>query len=183
VPLTNPTNNDDLFARVQIEEINTSLNQYLFSGENIYSAYNNDTLKSLFSTISYDNNNSEALIAFLDKGGKINNAPIDYFKLNFLDSKIIEEQSRYDAEYNLLVAAINNNTTIASYTTLYNDIANIDYSSLIPVDNLTLRTGASFISIFGESKEIDYITDEKVENFNNLANPNLKKSVYVEALN
>uniref|UniRef100_A0A6C0KBJ4 Glycine-rich domain-containing protein n=1 Tax=viral metagenome TaxID=1070528 RepID=A0A6C0KBJ4_9ZZZZ len=183
VPLTNPTNNDDLFARVQIEEINTSLNQYLFSGENIHTAYNNDTLKSLFSTISYDNNNSEALIAFLDKGGKINNAPIDYFKLNFLDSKIIEEQSKYDAEYNLLIAATNNNTTIASYTTLYNDIANINYSSLIPVDNLTLRTGASFVSIFGESKEIDYITDEKVENYNNLANPNFKKSVYVEALN
>ena len=181
--LTNPTNNDDLFARVQIEEINTSLNQYLFSGENIYAAYNNDTLKSLFSTISYDNNNSEALIAFLDKGGKINNAPIDYFKLNFLDSKIIEEQSKYDGEYNLLVAAINNNTTIANYTTLYNDIANINYSTLIPVDNLTLRIGASFVSIFGESKEIDYITDEKVENYNNLANPNFKKSVYVEALN
>jgi hypothetical protein len=181
--LSNTTNDDSQFAKDYIGGINTSLNQYLFSGENIHTAYNNSTLTSLFSTISYDNNNSEALRAYLDKGGKINNAPIDYFNLNFLDSKIIEEQSKYDAEYNLLVAAINNNTTIANYTTLYNDINNINYSTLIPVDNLTLRTGASFVSIFGESKEIDYITDEKVENFNNLANPNLKKSVYVEALN
>ena len=182
VPLTNPANNDNLFARVQIEEINTSLNQYLFSGTNIYAAYNNDTLKSLFTTISYDNNNSEALRAYLDKGGKINNTPIDYFKLNFLDTKITEEQSKYDSENNLLTTAIDNDPTIASYNTLYNDINNINYTSLIPVENLTLRTGSSFVSIFGEGKENSYITFDKVSNTNNLSNPTLTPTVFVEAI-
>ena len=183
VPLTNLTNDDSQFAKDNIAEINTSLNQYLFSGTNIYAAYNNSTLTSLFSTISYNNNSSEALKAYLDTGGKINNAPIDYFKLNFLDTKITEEQNKYDSENNLLTIAINNDPIIANYTTLYNDIESINYSSQIPIDNLTLKTGSSFVSIFGEGKENDYITEEKVENFNNLANPNLKKSVYVEAIN
>jgi hypothetical protein len=180
--LTNPANNDSQFAKDNIAEISTSLNQYLFSGINIHTAYNNDTLKSLFSTISYYNNNSEALRAYLDTGGKINNAPIDYFKLNFLDTKITEEQSKYDSENNLLTTAINNNPTIANYTMLYNDINNINYTSLIPVDNLTLKTGTSFVSIFGEGKENSYITFDKVSNTNNLSNPTLTPTVFVEAI-
>lgn len=176
VPLTNPSNDDALFARDNIAEINTSLNQYLFTGTDIHAAYYNTGLISLFSTIKYENNNSTELKAYL------NNKPIDYFNLNSLETKITEEQRKYDGENTLLTTRIRDDPTIAKYKKLYNNIYNINLQAVIPFENLTLKTGASFISIFGNNKENDYITYDKVSNINNLANPALTPTVFVEAI-
>jgi hypothetical protein len=180
VPLTNPTNDDALYANDNIREISTSLNQYLFSGTEVYNSYNNDTLKSLFSTISYNNNSSENLKSYLDTGGKINGAAIDYFKINFLNSQIREEQLKDSQEFSVLATTIREDPTIANYTTLYNTIKDINYTSIIAVDNLSLKTGSTFLSIFGADKEAPYITFDKVSNINNLANPSLIPTVFVE---
>jgi hypothetical protein len=176
VPLTIPSNDDALFARDNIAEINTSLNKYLFTGTDIHAAYNNTDLISLFSTIKYENNNSTELKAYL------NNKPIDYFNLNSLETKITEEQRKYDGENTLLTTRIRDDPTIAKYKKLYNNIYNINLQAVIPFENLTLKTGASFISIFGNNKENDYITYDKVSNINNLANPALTPTVFVEAI-
>lgn len=180
VSLTNPTNDDALYANDNISEINTSLNQYLFSGREVYISYNDNTLKSLFSTISYNNNSSENLKAYLDTGGKINGAAIDYFKINFLNNQIQEEQLKDSRELSVLATTIREDPTIANYTTLYNTIKNINYTSIIAVDNLSLKTGSTFLSIFGADKEAPYITFDKVSNINNLANPSLIPAVFVE---
>lgn len=176
VPLTNPSNDDALFAKDNIAEIDTSLNQYLFTGANIHAAYSNSDLISLFSTIKYENNNSAELKAYL------NNKPFDYFNLNSLETKITEEQRKFDGENTILTTKIRDDPTIAKYKTLYNNINNINLQAVIPFENLTLKTGASFISIFGNNKENDYITYDKVSNINNLANSALTPTVFVEAI-
>ena len=185
VSLTNPTNNDTLFTKDYIGDIDTSLNQYLFSGANIHTAYNDTNLTSLFSTISYNNSSSDALKAltiYLDKGGKINNAPIDYFQLNFYENKKVELERKLNGEDDLLTVAIREDKKIINYTNLYKDINTIDYTNAIPIDNLTLKNEASFVSIFGENNEADYITFDKVSNTNSLANPTLPPTVFVEAI-
>lgn len=193
--LTDTSNDDTLFTRNYLNKINTSLNQYLFSGTRVHADYSNNNMIRIFSTISYQTNsdakvnslNYQALTDYIDKGS-IDNQPIDYFEIVSLNQKINAQQILLDAEYGVLTDKINMDPTIAGYKTLYNKIRDINYKVELPLKRLTLITGRPFVSIFGqngsgEDKVTNYITFDKVFNLNNLGNANLSKAVYIEALN
>jgi hypothetical protein len=198
VQLTNTSSDDTLYTANNITNlmrINTSLNQYLFSGANIHTDYRNSNLIRIFSTISYENNNDakvnslnyQALTDYIDQG-QINGYPIDYFGIVSLNEKINAQQILLDAEYGVLTNKINKDPTIAGYKILYNKIRDINYKEELPLKRLTLINGTPFVSIFGqngsgEDKVANYITFDKVYNLNNLGNANLSKAVYIEALN
>ena len=193
--LSDTSSNTDIFTTSDLSSINTSLNQYLFSGPKLHTAYSDSNMIKLFSTITYENNfdsrnnslNYQALADYINKGS-IDGVPIDYFGLVLLQNEINAETLKIDAEYGKLTDIINGDPTITNYKNLYKKIKGINYKSELPVDNLNLKSGTPFVSIFGQdasgqNKANDYITFDKVANLNNLANPGLGQAVYIEALN
>ena len=195
VLLTNGDNSDSQFDTYYLSDINVNYASYLFSGDAIYRAYNNTDMIRIFSTISYDNNNDArtnslnyaALTEYINNG-RLDNAPIDYFRLNALTNEINTKQVLLDGAYDKLTGILNSDSTITNYKTLYNDIRNIKFKDELPLKSLTLNRGTPFVSIFGtdnagENKATDYITYDKVSDTNNLANPVLTQAVYIEALN
>jgi hypothetical protein len=51
------TNTDLPDLQTLFAEINTDMGSYLFNGEKMNAGYNNTTIKDLFSSITYNNNN------------------------------------------------------------------------------------------------------------------------------
>jgi len=195
VQLSETSSNNDIFTINDLPSINTSLNPYLFSGSKLRSDYANNNMIKIFSTISYENNfearvnalNYQALADYINKGS-IDGVAIDYFGLVSLQNDINAEVLRIDAEYGRLTDEIDKDATITNYKNLYSKIKNINYKVELPVDNLNLKTGTPFVSIFGQdasgqNKANDYITFDKVANINNLGNPGLGQAVFIEALN
>lgn len=194
--LSDHTGSSDIFTIKDLPSINTSLNPYLFSGNNLRTDYaDNPTMIKLFSTISYENNfdsktnslNYQALADYINKGS-LAGVPIDYFGLILLQTQINTATQLIDNEYGKLTDIINGDPTITNYKNLYKKIKGINYKTELPVDNLNLKTGTPFVSIFGQdasgqNKANDYITFDKVANINNLGNSGLGQAVYIEALN
>ena len=173
-------NNDSYFSPSFIRNINTPMNDFLFSGETINAGYNNKTIKDVFSTITYNNNNYKSyqtLASYIDTDN------IDYFGIRILRNEKNAQQSLIDGEGARLSGEIKNSNRIKSLNKLTQDIKGIDYKGLLPIGDPILIEGKSFASIFGTGNEKDYITYDKVQNYNNLANPGLTEAVYVEALN
>ena len=178
VSLTSP-NDNSLFTRNRITNINTPLNEYLFSGQNVYDSYNNANMRKIFSTISYSNNNYRN---YQELSNYLNTQSIDYFNVRYYGLKRDEQQTLIDQESGNLTTAINNSSTINNAIALSTAIKSIDYNGRLPRADPVLKTGVSFQKIFG-NKEEDYITYDKVVNLDNLANPGLTKAVYIEAFN
>jgi hypothetical protein len=173
------SNDNSLFTRNRITEINTPLNEYLYSGQNVYDSYNNANMRKIFSTISYANNNYRN---YQELSNYLNTQGIDYFSVRYLGGERDKKQRSIDEESGKLTTLINNSPIINNAIALSKAIKGIDYNGNLPRNDPVLKAGISFTTIFG-NKETDYITYDKVTNLNNLANPGLIKAVYVEAFN
>lgn len=173
-------NNDSYFSPNFLRKINTDMGSYLFNGEKMNAGYNNATIKDLFSSITYNNNNYKS---FQSLASYIDTDNIDYFGIRILKNEKNVQQSLIDGEGARLTGEIKNSNRIRNLNKLTSDIKGIDYKGLLPIGDPILIEGMSFASIFGSGNEKDYITYDKVQNFNNLTNPGLTEAVYVEALN
>jgi len=173
-------NNDSYFSPNFIRKINTPMDSYLFNGATMNSGYNNATIKELFSSITYNNNNYKS---FQTLASYIDTDRIDYFGIRILKNEKNVQQTLIDGEGARLTDEIKNSIRIGNLNKLTTEIKGIDYKGLLPIGDPILLPGKSFASIFGSGNETDYITRDKVQNFDNLANPGLTEAVYVEALN
>jgi hypothetical protein len=173
-------NNDSYFSPNFLRNINTSMDSYLFNGEKMNAGYNSATIKDLFSSITYNNNNYKS---FQSLASYIDTDNIDYFGIRILKNEKNVQQSLIDGEGARLSGEIKHSNRIRNLNKLTRDIKGIDYKGLLPIGDPILIEGMSFASIFGTGNEKDYITYDKVQNFNNLTNPGLTEAVYVEALN
>ncbi len=179
VLLSNTSNDDNLFTRSSLSSINTSLTAYLFSGSSIYNDYRNTNLIRIFSTISYTNNsyrNYENLVNYLGTDN------IDFFNVRSLSIRKREVQANIDGESTVLTNNIRDSVTIGQLNELTATLKAINYNTMLPIGPPVLKSGISFTTIFGNN-ETTYITDDKIADINNFANVQLKKAIYVEALN
>lgn len=179
VLLSNTSNDDNLFTRSSLSSINTSLTAYLFSGSSIYNDYRNTNLIRIFSTISYTNNsyrNYENLINYLGTDN------IDFFNVRSLSIRKREVQANIDGESKVLTDNIRDSVTIGQLNELTATLKAINYNTMLPIGPPVLKSEISFTTIFGKN-ETTYITDDKIADINNFANVQLKKAIYVEALN
>jgi hypothetical protein len=176
VSLTNSDNSDGRFMTDYLGEINDNYNNYLFSGTEVYDGYNNSEIANIFSAITYNGNNTATNLT-----NYLNNN-LDYFRISALTRERDAQQQLKDGASSLLTTTLATDGTLINYKKLHEDITNINYTGILPLKTLTLITGTSFTSIFGDNKETSYLTYDKVSNTNNLANPSLTPTVFVEAL-
>jgi hypothetical protein len=174
--LSNSDNSDERFMTDYLGEINEHFNHYLFSGTEVYNGYNNSEIANIFSAITYNGNNTTTNLT-----NYLNNN-FDYFRISALTRERDAQQTLKDGASSLLTTTLATDGTLINYKKLHEDITNINYSGILPLKTLTLITGTSFTSIFGDNKETSYLTYDKVSNTNDLANPSLTPTVFVEAL-
>lgn len=176
VSLTNGDNSDDRFMTAYLGEIYDNYNQYLFSGDEVYNAYNDSNMVNIFSAITYNNGNNATTLA-----NYLNNN-LDYFRINALTRERDAQQALKDGASSLLATTLATDNTLGIYKKLYEDINNINYLGALPLKELSLITSASFAAIFGNNKETEFITYDKTTDTNNLANPTLTPTVFVEVI-
>jgi len=174
--LSNSDNSDGRFMTDYLGEIYDHFNNYLFSGMEVYNAYNNSEIANIFSAITYNGNNTTTNLT-----NYLNNN-FDYFRISALTRERDAQQTLKDGSSSLLTTTLATDGTLINYKKLHEDITNINYTGILPLKTLTLITGTSFTSIFGDNKETSYLTYDKVSNTNNLANPSLTPTVFAEAL-
>ena len=148
-------NNDDgSYSSDNIAAINTSANNYVLTGTQLYSHYKSTdlTIMNIFSTINYNNNsypgNYQGLSTYLGTDA------VDFYNVKTkkkekgdIEKEIQDKTAARDLD-------LNANTTIVNLRSLLNSILRINYSSLITLGIPTLKPN---FNISATSAAIDAI--------------------------
>ena len=191
-------NDDNMYEPNKIIEIKDSLNSYLFSGEketsitdenqnnSVYQHYSSTTMKDIFSTINYNNDNTEEWKNFQRLAYYFKKPSINFFNITDYDDKINRENEKLLDEISKLNSQISSDTIINGLKTLSTSIQNIDYNKLIGVPNACLNTDNlnRFIHKSGfenTDKTYDKISIKDIKTIDVLT-PNLIPTIYIEAI-
>ena len=178
-------NDESLFTRNNIPSINVHANDYLFSGNAIYSDYKNtdNAIMDLFSEIKYDNNN---YINYQKIANYIYADPIDYFKITLMRNEKASKERQITEIVNNLPIKIRNDAEIADINRLLTAINNIKYNELLPIDDVSIKPNSVLSAIFGDNYT-NLLTYDRVNNYNSLIsntiNTSTSSSIYIEAIN
>jgi hypothetical protein len=184
-------NDDNAYSADKITEIITPMTPYILSGKTLYRDYKNTidpTIMNIFSTIKYDGNTAadyQQLAYYLGTDA------VDYYDTKILDDqrkKLEQDITKKKAER---FSTLNDDLIITDLKTLLNSILQIDYTGLITLGTPSLRNNVDILStsslyptqLFNET----HLTYEKIStnyllNQNDLLNPPLSQSIYIEAL-
>ena len=184
---TGSYNADNNYGSEDINNINTSMNDYLFYGTALYNHYtdtDNDITK-IFSTINYANNNSKA---FKNLADYLYKDSIDYFDVRKYNDKKRIEQGKVDGEPDVLKAKIAENTDLNNVKGLITAIKGINYKTELPIDDPTLKSSKTYSEIFNTNGDAtDYITHDTLTATTvagrNISSSSLGKGVYIESFN
>ena len=184
---TGSYNADNNYGSEDINNINTSMNDYLFYGTALYNHYtdtDNDITK-IFSTINYANNNSKA---FKNLADYLYKDSIDYFDVRKYNDKKRIEQKKVDGEQDVLKAKIAENTDLNDVKGLITAIKGINYKTELPIEDPTLKSSKTYSEIFNTNGDAtDYITHDTLTATTvagrNISSSSLGKGVYIESFN
>ena len=178
-------NADSNYDINDLDNINTSMNDYLFYGTTLYNHYTDRDITKIFSTINYTNNTSKA---FKNLADYLYKDAIDYFDVLKYNKKKKNEQEKIEGEPEVLKSAINKNTGLTNVKGLITYIKGINYISELPISNPELIQNVSYSTIFNTNSDTtDYITHDTLTATDignrSIASAALGKGVYIEAFN
>jgi hypothetical protein len=201
--INNLDNNSYMYETEKLYEINNEMNNYLFSGEklnsandaennSVYQHYNSSTMREIFSTINYKNDSdTDDWRNFQGLSYYLNSREINFFGINDWDKQIAIENANLINEISILDGKISSDQTINNLITLFTNIRNINYDTIIGQPVACLKIDSSdvnrFINNIGfrtTDKTYDKIKIEDLtsQNTMNLLTPNLVSSIYIEAV-
>jgi hypothetical protein len=198
-------NDDEMYESENITDISDDMNSYLFSGKknnnkndndikknSVYQHYYSKTMREIFSKITYNNEN-------YIQGKNFEKLVKDYLKLESLnffnfteyDSNIKTRQDELKEMIKEEEINIQNNTIINDLNTLttninglYKNKRDMNYIELIGAADACLKpnTNISDIILDESDKTYNKIPIENLRNIQNLLEPNLVSSIYIEAI-
>jgi len=191
-------NDNNMYESNNIIEIKDSLNSYLFCGEketstidetqnnSVYQHYSSTTMKDIFSTINYNNDNPEEWKNFQRLAYYLKKPSINFFNITDYDDQINRENEKLLNEISKLDGQISSDNTIINLKTFSTSIQNIDYNKLIGVPNACLNTDNPNRFIYTSGFEDIDKTYEKISikdiKTDDLLKLNLLSSIYIEAI-
>jgi hypothetical protein len=178
-------NADSNYDINDLDNINTSMNDYLFYGTTLYYHYTDRDITKIFSTINYTNNTSKA---FKNLADYLYKDEIDYFDVLKFNNKKKKEQEKIEGEPEVLKSEIEKNTGLTNVKGLITYIKGINYISELPISNPELKQNVSYSDIFNTNSDTtDYITHDTLTATDignrSISSAALGKGVYIEAFN
>jgi len=192
-------NGSYMFEPEKIIDISDEMNSYLFSGEketssnidennSVYQHYRSTTMKDIFSTINYNNDNIEEWKNFQGLAYYLNRPSINFFNITQYDDDINKEKEKLLNELSTLDGQINSDDIIKGLKTLSTSIQNIDYNKLIGVPNACLNIDDNNLNRFIDKSGFQN-TDKTYEKLlinelktTDVLTPNLVSTIYIEAI-
>jgi len=189
-----------MYETKNLFEINTEMNSYLFSGNktnsandaennSVYQHYNSSTMREIFSTINYKNDDSTIDNWRKFQGLRYYLIGINFFGIDNWDTEIKIENANLITATSSLNGNISSDKTMIDLITLSTNIKNIDYDTLIGKPDACLKTERTDVNRFIDKIgfiETDKTYDKiKIEDITilpmDLMTPNLVSSIYIEA--
>ena len=187
-------NDNDMYDSEYITDISDDMNSYLFSGNknnnmesiekqnSVYQHYRSKTMRDIFSTITYNNENAVEGKNFKSLAKNyLNLKSIDFFNIKEYDEKIAAE----NIKLNDILATIETNKNIDStkkkLESLLLNIKGIDYSKIIGAPDACLKPGIKITNIGFSDDDKTYDKIQNIANVN-LSNLNLVSTIYIEKL-